>query len=81
MAHNLYYGYAMPEDVDKNNLIPLKEIIGEVEKKHIVEALESSGWIQAKAARALNVSQRVLGYKIKKYGITLKKGRQKGQKH
>lgn len=51
---------------------PLKEIISGVEKRLILEALESVNWSQVKAARRLGISQRVLNYKIKKYRITIK---------
>ena len=41
----------------------------ELEKVNIIEALEKTGWIQAKAARLLCITPRQIGYKIKKYGI------------
>ncbi len=43
--------------------------IGEIEKSNILNALEKTGWIQAKAARLLGITPRQIGYKIKKYGI------------
>lgn len=42
------------------------------EKSLIVETLERTGYVQAKAARLLNLSVRQLGYRIKKYDIKLK---------
>ncbi|SFM94221.1 sigma-54 interaction domain-containing protein [Thermodesulforhabdus norvegica] len=42
----------------------------EEEKQRIIEALEKCNWIQKEAARVLNISPRMLNYKIKKYGIT-----------
>ncbi|RJP18082.1 MAG: nif-specific transcriptional activator NifA [Deltaproteobacteria bacterium] len=39
------------------------------EKNFIVDALEKCGWVQSKAARALGVTPRQIGYKIRKYGI------------
>lgn len=62
-------------------MVPLKEAIAKVEKGLILEALEASGWIQARAARALGISQRVLNYKIKKYGILLKPGREEEKRN
>lgn len=56
----------------KNGWIGLRKIIAEVEKTYILKALEDTGWIQIKAAERLGISQRMLGYKIKKYGITIK---------
>ncbi len=41
----------------------------ETEKETILEALESSFWIQKDAAKKLGISPRGLNYKIKKYGI------------
>ena len=43
--------------------------VEEIEKENIVNALEKTGWIQAKAARLLGITPRQIGYKIKKYGI------------
>lgn len=45
--------------------------VEEIEKANIIDALEKTGWIQAKAARTLGISPRQVGYKIKKYGIEL----------
>ena len=39
------------------------------EKQVILEALEKTGWVQKEAAVILNISNRVLNYKIKKFGI------------
>ncbi len=48
----------------------LLSTIEDIEKAKILDALKNSGWIQAKAARALGITPRQRGYKIKKYGIT-----------
>jgi len=40
-----------------------------LEQKMIISALETSDWIQTKAAERLGISERVLRYKMKKYGI------------
>ena len=50
----------------------LKATIADVERRLIIEALESSGWVQARAAKILGTTQRILGYKIRKYGIEVK---------
>lgn len=47
----------------------LKEKIGEMERDEIIAALKESNWIMAKAARRLGITERMIGYKIKKYGI------------
>ena len=43
--------------------------VEEIEKENNINALEKTGWIQAKAARLLGITPRQIGYKIKKYGI------------
>lgn len=43
--------------------------VEEIEKANIIDALEKSGWVQARAARILGITPRQIGYKIKKYGI------------
>jgi Nif-specific regulatory protein len=48
----------------------LKAGIEDIEKSSILDALEKTGWIQAKAARLIGITARQIGYKMKKYGIT-----------
>ena len=43
--------------------------IEDIEKINILNALEKTGWVQAKAARLLGITPRQIGYKIKKYNI------------
>ncbi len=50
----------------------LKEKIEEIEKKEIIEALMNSNWIMSRAARKLGITERMIGYKIKKYRIIRK---------
>ncbi len=45
----------------------------EVERSLIIQALEATGWVQKKAAALLNISPRVLNYKIKRFEITHEK--------
>jgi DNA-binding NtrC family response regulator len=42
----------------------------EVEKQLVLQALKMCDWVQKDAARLLNVSERVLNYKIQRFGIT-----------
>ncbi|MCX8076610.1 MAG: sigma 54-interacting transcriptional regulator [Aquificaceae bacterium] len=64
--------------------IPQKEEVSQIEevkeaelprdeKERIIQALEKSGYVQAKAARMLGITVRQLNYRIKKYGIQIKK--------
>ncbi len=50
----------------------LKDKISEMEKESIVDALEKCSWVKARAARQLGITERMIGYKIKKYGIGIK---------
>jgi transcriptional regulator with GAF, ATPase, and Fis domain len=47
----------------------LKNKVEFFERSEIVKALGECGWIMAQAARKLDISERMIGYKIKKYGI------------
>ncbi|MDT8317057.1 MAG: sigma-54 dependent transcriptional regulator [bacterium] len=59
-------GSAVP-DLDFSR--PLPEMMDEMEKEIIAEALKRSGGVSAKAARLLGVSPTNLQYKIGKYGL------------
>lgn len=43
------------------------------ERERLVAAMETAGWVQAKAARILGMTPRQIGYAIRKYGVELKK--------
>ncbi|MFH1703966.1 MAG: helix-turn-helix domain-containing protein [Nitrospirota bacterium] len=47
----------------------MKEKVVEIEKEAIVNALRECNWVIAKAARKLGITERIIGYKMKKYGI------------
>jgi len=47
----------------------LPSAIGDIEKRRILDALEKTGGIQAKAARVLGITSRQIGYKMKKYNL------------
>ncbi|GER93108.1 hypothetical protein A45J_0841 [hot springs metagenome] len=47
----------------------LKNKINEIERQEIINALKECNWIMARAARKLGITERMIGYKIKKYGI------------
>jgi len=50
---------------------PLTQTLEEMERRRIEEALKRCGNVQAKAARLLGITQRQIGYKIKKFGIQI----------
>ncbi len=50
----------------------LKEKINTLEKEEIILALMECDGVQARAARKLGITERMIGYKIKKYNIDLR---------
>jgi transcriptional regulator with GAF, ATPase, and Fis domain len=53
----------------------LKSRIREMEREEIINALRECNWVMARAARKLGITERMIGYKIKKYGIRIKEVR------
>jgi len=54
--------------LNKENLLT-KDDIDNIEKEHLLKALNECGGVQIKAAEKLKISNRQLGYRIKKYGL------------
>jgi Nif-specific regulatory protein len=46
---------------------------GEPARQHLIETMETAGWVQAKAARLLGITARQVGYALRKHGIDVKK--------
>ena len=42
-------------------------------REKLIEAMEKAGWVQAKAARLLNLTPRQIAYKLVKHQIPIKK--------
>ncbi len=53
----------------------LKDKIREMEREEIINALKDCNWVMARAARRLGITERMIGYKVKKYGIRIKEVR------
>jgi len=53
----------------------LKDKIKEMEREEIINALKECNWIMARAARKLGITERMIGYRIRKYGIRTKEVR------
>ena len=53
----------------------LKDKIKGMEREEIIQALRESNWIMARAARMLGITERMIGYKVRKYGIRIKEVR------
>lgn len=66
----------LPDEICKNTTeladvsMPLDQRLEALEQEHILSALEKNDWIQTRAADFLGISERVLRYKMKKYGIS-----------
>ncbi len=48
---------------------PLEASLQEIERQRLLEALERTGWVQARTARLLGLTPRQVAYKIRKYGF------------
>ncbi|MBM4132912.1 MAG: hypothetical protein FJ245_04005 [Nitrospira sp.] len=48
----------------------LDESVEQLERRRLHDALERTGWVQARAARVLGITPRQVAYKMKKYGIS-----------
>lgn len=44
--------------------------LSEIERDEIKAALKRNGWVQVRAAKELGLTQRQIGYRIKKYGLS-----------
>lgn len=55
--------------------VTLKDRIREMEKEEIIKALKECDWVMARAARKLGLTERIIVYKINKYGIRKKEVR------
>ena len=63
--------YARNPDGNGQLILPEEGVdLEELEQSFVLQALERSDFVQKEAAKLLNVSSRVLNYKIKQYGIT-----------
>jgi len=56
------------EDLDAEG-VSLADKVRRLETREIVRALRKSGGFKSRAARSLGITERILSYKIKKYGI------------
>lgn len=50
----------------------LKDRLKGIEREEIILALAECNWIMARAAKKLGITERMIGYKVKKYGIQKK---------
>jgi len=64
-------GYAEADD-DVSHAVALDDK-PEGERDRLIWAMEKCGWVQAKAARLLNITPRQMGYALQKYDIEVRK--------
>ena len=67
---------AQHPDTSENDLAPAEMPVSDEkpgEREQLIQAMEKCGWVQAKAARLLNLTPRQMGYALKKFTIPLKR--------
>ena len=71
-----HLGEAMPMDVGEmeTGTFDLTKVTDEIERKAIAEALRRSGGVITEAARTLNITRRMLRYKMDRLGIPPARG-------
>jgi Nif-specific regulatory protein len=50
----------------------LENKLREIERDEIIRALKECNFVRARAARRLGITERMIGYRIKKYGLRIK---------
>ncbi len=55
-------------------MFSLKIKVEDIEKEEIIKALRECSWIKIRAAKKLGITERMIGYKIKKYMIKKENG-------
>ncbi|MEN8262257.1 MAG: helix-turn-helix domain-containing protein [Nitrospirota bacterium] len=55
-------------------MISLKNKLELIEKEEIMKALQECNYVIVHAAKKLGITERMIGYKIKKYRIKIMKG-------
>jgi Nif-specific regulatory protein len=68
-ASDLPLSLSIRRPLEKSRSTSLLSDIEEIEKSNIINALEKTRWVQARAARLIGITPRQIGYKMKKYGI------------
>ena len=65
-------GILLANNKGKVTKVTLKDRIQEIEREEIVKALKECDWVMARAARRLGITERMIGYKIRKHGLRIK---------
>ncbi|HLN25523.1 MAG TPA: helix-turn-helix domain-containing protein, partial [Patescibacteria group bacterium] len=65
---------AAPAEADADENYELTDDLSAGQQRdRLLRAMEKAGWVQAKAARLLNLTPRQVGYALKKYNIEVKR--------
>jgi Nif-specific regulatory protein len=59
----------MGEQVENRQPSFSRKSLQDIERTEIEAALRRHGWVQVRAARDLGLTERQIGYRIKKYGL------------
>jgi transcriptional regulator with GAF, ATPase, and Fis domain len=62
----MFLDIRIKEEIQMNTLT---DKVKGIEKEEILNALRECNWVMSKAARKLGITERMIGYKIKKYEI------------
>ncbi|NOZ69134.1 MAG: hypothetical protein GXP46_07805 [Deferribacteres bacterium] len=54
-------------------MVSLKDKVEDMEREEIIKALKKCDWVKARAAKYLGITERMIGYKIQKYNIRIKR--------
>ena len=66
--------YILTTRINKEKAVSnMPQYIERTEREKIIEALERTGYVKSRAAKLLGYTLRQLDYRIKKYGIEIKK--------
>ncbi len=62
-----------PRHLDIESLGEANGNLSQLGRDTLIQAMEKTGWVQAKAARVLGLTPRQIGYALKKHGIEMKR--------
>ncbi len=54
-------------------MVSLKDKVEDMEREEIIKALKKCDWVKARAAKHLGITERMIGYKIQKYNIRIRR--------
>ncbi len=72
-THNGHSGHRNGIPVNGNGGAESNSTVSQVSRDALIQAMEKTGWVQAKAARILGLTPRQIGYALKKHGVEMKR--------